>query len=130
MTSAVLRDEDGEVAGAVAVIRDMTREREIERMKSEFLSNISHELRTPLTPIKGYAEILTHKEVPPDKVKRFTQGILDSTARLERIVELAGRLLRDGGRPARSEEHAGQHRRHGAAARAKRPRRERPGTRS
>jgi PAS domain S-box-containing protein len=88
VTSAVLRDDSDEVAGAVAVIRDMTREREIERMKSEFLSNISHELRTPLTPIKGYAEILTRKEVPPDKAKRFTQGIVDSTARLERIVEL------------------------------------------
>jgi PAS domain S-box-containing protein len=88
ITSAVLRDDSNEVAGAVAVIRDMTREREIERMKSEFLSNISHELRTPLTPIKGYAEILTRKEVPPDKAKRFTQGIVDSTARLERIVEL------------------------------------------
>jgi two-component system, OmpR family, sensor histidine kinase VicK len=88
VTSALLPDDAGDIAGAVAVIRDMTREREIERMKSEFLSNISHELRTPLTPIKGYAEILTNKEVPADKVKKFTQGILDSTARLERIVEL------------------------------------------
>lgn len=88
VTSAVLRDEGGQAVGAVAVIRDMTREREIERMKSEFLSNISHELRTPLTPIKGYAEILSKREVPPDKVKRFTKGIAESTARLERIVEL------------------------------------------
>lgn len=88
VTSAVLRDDGNGTAGAVAVIRNMTREREIEKMKSEFLSNISHELRTPLTPIKGYAEILTRREVPPDKLKRFTQGILDSTARLERIVEL------------------------------------------
>ena len=88
VTSAVLRSDEGEVAGAVAVIRDMTREREIEKMKSEFLSNISHELRTPLTPIKGYAEILNRKEVPPEKSKQFVKGILDSTERLERIVEL------------------------------------------
>ncbi len=86
--SAVLRGVDGQPAGAVAVIRDMTREREVERMKSEFLSNISHELRTPLTPIKGYAEILGSKDIPAAKSKQFATGILDSTARLERIVEL------------------------------------------
>jgi two-component system, OmpR family, sensor histidine kinase VicK len=88
VTTAVLRGEDGEVAGGVAVLRDMTQAREVERLKSEFLSNISHELRTPLTPIKGYAEILAKKDVPTDKQRVFASGILDSTVRLERIVGL------------------------------------------
>ncbi|MEA2516906.1 MAG: hypothetical protein QOG16_744, partial [Actinomycetota bacterium] len=88
MVSAALRNEEGETDGGVAVMRDMTREREVERMKSEFLSNISHELRTPLTPIKGYAEILARKKIPDEKVKQFTLGILESTGKLERIVEL------------------------------------------
>jgi len=88
VTSAVLRDQDGEVAGGVAVLRDMTQEREVERLKSDFLSNISHELRTPLTPIKGYADMLANKEVPLAKQRIFAAGILESTLRLERIVGL------------------------------------------
>ncbi len=88
VTCAVLRSEDDGTAGGVAVIRDMTGEREFERMKSEFLANISHELRTPLTPIKGYAEILGRKELPFERSKRFAGGILESTQKLERIVEL------------------------------------------
>lgn len=86
--SAVLVGDDDVPAGGVAVIRDMAREREIERMKTEFLSNISHELRTPLTPIKGYAQILGRKQVPPDKAKQFINGILEQSVKLERIVQL------------------------------------------
>jgi PAS domain S-box-containing protein len=88
VTSAVLRNESGDVTGGVAVVRDVSREHEMETMKSEFLSNISHELRTPLTPIRGYAELLGEPEVPPHEVKRFGRGILESTERLERIVGL------------------------------------------
>jgi signal transduction histidine kinase/DNA-binding response OmpR family regulator len=48
----------GEVSGTVAVFRDFTREAEIDRMKSDFVSIVSHELRTPLTSIQGYLDLL------------------------------------------------------------------------
>jgi signal transduction histidine kinase len=86
----------------------MRRELEIERAKTEFLSNISHELRTPLTPIKGYAEMLRRdqqmpaaRQLAPDKRRAFLDGILESSERLERTVDIlvnfaameAGRLV-------------------------------------
>jgi signal transduction histidine kinase len=57
-------------------------------MKTEFLANVSHELRTPLTPIKGYTDILRRKQFPRQKTQTFLDGIMESTKRLERIVEI------------------------------------------
>jgi PAS domain S-box-containing protein len=88
ISSAPLRDARGEALGAVYVLRDMTREQEVERMKKEFLSNVSHELRTPLTPIIGYSELISKREMPDRQAREFAGGILDSARRLERIVAM------------------------------------------
>ena len=88
LSGAPLRDASGVTVGRVVLMRDVTREQEAERMKSEFLSNVSHELRTPLTPIKGYTEILRRKRFPRAKTETFLDGIAESTKRLERIVEI------------------------------------------
>ena len=50
--------EDGRAQGVVAVLRDITVQKELERMKSNFLSVVSHELKTPLHSIKGFVEII------------------------------------------------------------------------
>jgi PAS domain S-box-containing protein len=95
LSGAPIRSEQGGVLGAVYVLRDMRRELEIEKAKTEFLSNISHELRTPLTPIKGYAEMLRRdqqmpetRQLAPEKRRAFLDGILESSERLERTVDI------------------------------------------
>ncbi|HWC35370.1 MAG TPA: ATP-binding protein [Mycobacteriales bacterium] len=102
VTDATLNRSDGEQIpvrlarspladqrGEVVVLSDRTREREVERLKTEFLSTVSHELRTPLTPIRGYAEMLSRRpDLPPERVQSFVGEILAGTARMSRAVEL------------------------------------------
>ena len=75
--------------GRVLVIRDQTREREVERLKTEFLSNVSHELRTPLTPIRGYSDLLLRKRgLPEEKRVLYAAAVLEACLRLTKVVDL------------------------------------------
>ncbi|HJR26299.1 MAG TPA: ATP-binding protein, partial [Acidimicrobiales bacterium] len=86
VSAGALRGAGNEVTGAVFVFRDERRERELDRMKTEFLSNISHELRTPLTPIKGFASILQSRELPAAKARGFAEEISTAADQLERVI--------------------------------------------
>ena len=75
--------------GLAVVLRDTSREREVERMKTDFLSNVSHELRTPLTPIRGYAEMLRSRPTLDAETRtRFADTIVDCSNRMARVVDL------------------------------------------
>lgn len=55
---SVIGEREGDFAGIVFLVRDVTEEREMDRLKSEFISTAAHELRTPMTVILGYSELL------------------------------------------------------------------------
>jgi len=77
-----------EVSGVVAVLHDVTREKEIAKMKTDFVSNVSHELKTPLASIKAYIEMLLDGEAEDEKTKReFYEIISSETDRLHRLIE-------------------------------------------
>ncbi len=79
---------DDVVAGAVVVFRDVTQRREIETMKSEFVSVVSHELRTPMTSIRGSLGLLSAGalgELSP-AAGRMVRIALDSSERMTRLI--------------------------------------------
>ncbi|MDF1579748.1 MAG: PAS domain-containing sensor histidine kinase [Desulfuromonadales bacterium] len=72
--------------GTVIALRDVTRERTIERMKSEFVSTAAHEFRTPLTAIIGFSELMLNDEFPRDEQHEFLTMIHDKAQSLSHLV--------------------------------------------
>ena len=72
----------------VLVMNDITRLKNLERMREDFVSNVSHELKTPITSIKGFTETLREGAAEdPDTARRFIDIIHHHTERLETIIE-------------------------------------------
>jgi len=85
--SVPTRDSLGQLTGRVWMVSDVTREREADRVKSEFISVVSHELRTPLTSILGYTELLLERQFAPAEQREFVQTVYDEASHLATIVE-------------------------------------------
>ncbi|MFS0615661.1 ATP-binding protein [Lederbergia ruris] len=75
------------VRGAVAVIRDMTEERRLDKLRSDFVSNVSHELRTPISMLQGYSEAIIDDIVDSEEEKKeLAKIIYDESLRIGRLV--------------------------------------------
>jgi signal transduction histidine kinase len=82
--------EAGEqVGGVVVVLRDITAQKELERMKSNFLSVVSHELKTPLHSIKGFVDIILMGKTGPvtELQADFLGTVQEQTGHLQRLIE-------------------------------------------
>lgn len=85
---ADVRDASGQISGTVVVFRDFTREAELDRMKSSFVSMASHELRTPLNAILGYSDMLKEKVYGPilPEQSKVIDRIIANTRRMLSLV--------------------------------------------
>jgi PAS domain S-box-containing protein len=79
-------DPRGELIGGVAVLRDVSYEREVDELKSSLISTVSHELRTPLTMIQGFSELLLARELGEEQSRRALEQINTSAERLSRLI--------------------------------------------
>ncbi len=86
-TASPLFDEEDRSRGCVVVLRDITREKEMDRLKSSMISTVSHELRAPLTPIIGFAEMLERSDLKPEKRREFLGIIIREARRLSDLVD-------------------------------------------
>lgn len=84
----LLKDDSDVPFAIVRSYRDITKRKQVERMKAEFTALVSHELRTPLTAIRGFAETLRDfgDELEPEKRRHYLQIILDESTRLSHMV--------------------------------------------
>lgn len=88
----VLFDTSGACIGDAILVRDVTRDRELEVMKDDFIARVSHELRTPLTPIKGYAQTLIRRgeDVP---LTARNKALGEISERVDHMMVLVDDLL-------------------------------------
>jgi two-component system phosphate regulon sensor histidine kinase PhoR len=88
INAACIFDADGRKQGTIVVFHDLTRLKQLERTREEFVANVSHELRTPLSLIKGYVEtLLDGAKDNPEVETKFLQTIQRNSERLQFLIE-------------------------------------------
>jgi two-component system phosphate regulon sensor histidine kinase PhoR len=88
VNAAIIANSAGEREGTILVFHDLTRLKQLERTREEFVANVSHELRTPLSLIKGYVEtLLDGARGNPEVAERFLKIIERNTQRLDLLIQ-------------------------------------------
>ena len=88
LNGTLLQDIAGNKIGALVVLNDITRLRQLENIRREFVANVSHELKTPVTSIKGYVETLQEGALDDkDNVQKFLDIVLKQSDHLNAIVD-------------------------------------------
>ena len=78
--------ENDQMLGVATALRDLTKEKEIDRMKTEVVSMVAHELRSPLTSIAGFSELLLDDEISQEQSNDYAEIILKESKRLSDLI--------------------------------------------
>ena len=84
--SALVISNEGAPLGIVTVFRDITKEKEVDRMKTELVSMVAHELRSPLTSIAGFSELLLDPDLEKEQLNEYAEIILKESNRLSNLI--------------------------------------------
>jgi len=87
VTSFPVWGSKGSYLGRGALVRDVTRERELDRMKDNLITTVSHELRTPLASILGFTELVLHRSYPPEQVRDFLETVHREAYHMKTLVD-------------------------------------------
>ena len=85
--TAPVDDEAGARIGRLVVLRDVTREREVDRLKSDLMATVSHELRTPLATVLGYAELLRTRQLDATAREEILGTVHREAKRLSALID-------------------------------------------
>jgi len=91
-SNAVIEDESGKTVGMVSVLTDVTKQRDLDRLKSEFVSKVTHELRTPLVAVQHSLAVMLNQTAGPLSETQ-QQFLSNATRNLERLNRLINDLL-------------------------------------
>ncbi|OQX95804.1 hypothetical protein B6I21_03530 [candidate division KSB1 bacterium 4572_119] len=78
--------DNNRVLGVATALRDLTKEKEIDKKKTEVVSMVSHELRSPLTSIAGFSELLLNDGISKEQLKDYAEIILSESRRLNDLI--------------------------------------------
>jgi two-component system, OmpR family, phosphate regulon sensor histidine kinase PhoR len=87
VSAVPIKKADDEISGAVVLFHDITRLKQLDQIRREFVANVSHELRTPLSILRGYIEVLLDEpETSPEELTRILSIMDRHSKRLQRLV--------------------------------------------
>jgi PAS domain S-box-containing protein len=86
ISSTPIQTRDGQITGVVNLLRDVSREKEIDKMKTEIVRSVSHEFRTPLSAIVGMTEMILNGDIGESRITQYLNVIKSEGLRLSKMV--------------------------------------------